>query len=157
MIVTTESCPTGSQSATAAAVGDNITTSCWLNYKGSIAPQLQWSPGGQTSNHTNSSTVTTSLSAVVGMTTVPLQSCSVSFPRVPVHPTCDSWQSSEIHVTCMYVLLLSRTSVLWGLCSVLSAILKFNPSMPEFLNKVTPEFLEVIPSPKWPILCRVGR
>ena len=114
MIVTTESCPNGSQSATIAAVGDNVTTSCWLNYNGSIAPQLQWTLGGQTSDHTNSSTVMTSLSTVVqpGMTTVPPQSCSVSFPGVPVHPTCDSWQSSAISITCMYVLLLSRTSVL---------------------------------------------
>ena len=118
MIVTTESCPNGSQSALFAAVGDNITASCWLNYNGgyggSIAPQLQWTPGGQTSNHTNSSTVVTSLSTTIqpGMTAVQPQSCSVSFPGVPVHPTCDSWQSSEIHVTCMFVLLLSHTSVL---------------------------------------------
>ena len=114
MIVTTESCPNGSQSAPFAAVGDNVTTSCWLNYRGSIAPHLQWTPGGQTTNHTNTSTVMTSLSTVVqpGMTIVLSQSCSVSFPGVPVHPTCASWRSSEISVTCMYVLLLSRTSVL---------------------------------------------
>ena len=114
MIVTTESCQNGSQSALFAAVGNNITTSCWLNYNGSISPQLQWTPGGQTSDHTNSSTLMTSLSTTIqpGMTAVQPQSCSVSFPGVPVHPTCDSWYSAEISVTCMYVLLLSRTSVL---------------------------------------------
>jgi len=107
MIVTTESCPTGSQSSTTAAVGDKVTTSCWLSYGGS-SPQLQLTPGGEPSNRTNGSIVVTSLSTVIqpGMTVVPPQSCSVSFPGVPVHPTCDSWQSSEIHVTCMYVLLL---------------------------------------------------
>ena len=107
MIVTTESCPNGSQSAPFAAVGDNVTTSCWLHYRGSISPQLQWTRGGQTSNRTNDSTVMTSLFTVVqpGTTTVQSQSCSVSFSGVPVHPTCDSWQSSEIHVTCMFVLL----------------------------------------------------
>ena len=112
-IVTTESCPNGSQSATV-AVGDIITTSCWLNYRGSIVPQLQWSSVGQTSDHTNSSTVVTSLSTVVqpGSKTVPSQSCTVSFPGIPINPTCDSWHSTEIPVTCMYVLLPSCTSVL---------------------------------------------
>jgi len=98
-----ESCPTVTPSNITAAVGETVKMSCWVNYQGSIAPQLQWSPGGMTSNRSKISTVVSELSVNILSTMTPVQSynCSVTF-TTPVSPRCPPRQST-IHVSCMYV------------------------------------------------------
>jgi len=102
-VLLSESCPTVTPSVITAAVGDTVKMSCWVNYKGSIAPQLQWTPDGMTSDRSNSSTVVNELSVNILPTMTPVQShyCSVTF-TTPVSPQCPTRQSqSTLHVSCM--------------------------------------------------------
>ena len=101
-----ESCPTVTPSVITAALGDTVKISCWVNYNGSIAPQLQWTPGGVTSDHSNGNrsiyTVVneSSVNILPAMTPVQSYNCSVTF-TTPVSPRCPPRQST-IHVSCMY-------------------------------------------------------
>ena len=99
----TESCPIGSQSSYNAAFEDTVTITCFINYRGSAVPVLQWSPGSRTSptNCSSSGTVCSSLSVNIqpGMRTVESQSCSVMFPAT-VYPQCSGWNSTKFTVSC---------------------------------------------------------
>jgi len=99
----TESCPTGSQSSYGAAIGDTMTMTCSINYRGSSVPELHWSPGSSAADCSNSTTVCSSLSVKIEdeTKTVESQSCSVTFPSAVHVPQCNSWTSTEIMVSCM--------------------------------------------------------
>ena len=100
-VLLSETCPTVTPSNITAAVGDTVKMSCWVNYHGSVAPQLQWTPGGTISDPSNTSTVISELSVNIVPAITPVQShnCSATF-TTPVSPQCPTRQST-LHVSCM--------------------------------------------------------
>ena len=105
----TESCMKGSQSSFNAAIGDTITIQCYINYRGSAVPVLQWSSGSSATDCSSiSGAVCSSLSVNIQseMTTVESQSCTVTFPStvdVQLQQPCTRSTSTEITVLCMHV------------------------------------------------------